>query len=215
MHPSAMENGRRFFETYTRNIESLRVLDVGSQNVNGSLRDVCPQRAKYVGADFEAGKDVDVVLEDPYKLPFSDNSFSTVISSSCFEHSEMFWLIHLEILRVLEPAGVFYLNAPFVSKYHRYPVDCWRFYPDCGIALANWGRRQGFKCAVLESYISNPDLSGRGASNDFMQDFVCVFVQDERNANQYPDRIFDASLGFSNGLVRDKEGKINRVSCTA
>jgi SAM-dependent methyltransferase len=70
-----------------------------------------------------------------YKLPFADGSVDVVLSSSCFEHSEFFWLLFLEILRVLRPEGLFYLNAPSNGPFHRYPVDCWRFYPDSGNAL--------------------------------------------------------------------------------
>ena len=32
---------------------------------------------------------------------------------------------------------LFYLNAPSNGEFHRYPVDCWRFYPDAGGALGD------------------------------------------------------------------------------
>ena len=44
-----------------------------------------------------AGKGVDIVLEDPYCLPFADNSVDVVVSSSCFEQAEFFWLLFLTI----------------------------------------------------------------------------------------------------------------------
>ena len=46
------------------------------------------------------------MLTDPYHLPFESNSLDVVVSSSCFEHSEMFWLLFLEIMRVLKPEGL-------------------------------------------------------------------------------------------------------------
>ena len=55
-------------------------------------------------------------------------------------------------MRVLKPAGLLYINAPSNGDYHRYPVDCWRFFPDSGVALQNWANRNGYECAMLESF---------------------------------------------------------------
>lgn len=131
MHPTALNNAKLFFETYAKNILSSNsdphLVEIGSQDVNGSIREVCPIFFKYTGLDFVAAKGVDIILDDPYTLPFENSSVDVVISSSCFEHSEMFWLVYLEVLRVLKPHGLFYLNAPSGGQVHRYPVDCWRF----------------------------------------------------------------------------------------
>ena len=170
MHDTAIQNGTRFFDTYVSRMGSVTVLDIGAQNVNGSLKDLCPNNAKYVGLDFIAGKDVDIVLEDPYSLPVEQELADVVVSSSCFEHSEMFWLLYLEIMRVLKPSGLFYLNVPSNGPYHRFPVDCWRFYPDSGAALVRWGRRNGVHGALLESYICNQYMES-------WNDVVCVFVE--------------------------------------
>jgi SAM-dependent methyltransferase len=201
MHDTAMQNGERFFKTYAAHLEGATVLDIGAQNINGSLKDVCPQSMKYVGVDSAQGTGVDVVLENTYKLPFDDDSVEIVVSSSCFEHCQMFWVLYLEIMRVLKPSGLFYLNAPSNGAYHRYPVDCWRFYPDCGMALVNWGGRSGLNNAVLESYISNPHMEG-------WKDFVCVFVKDENQAGQYAGRILDSFNDFTTGWVRTPDGQL-------
>ena len=39
-------------------------------------------------------ENVDLVLKDPYKLPFDDNSIDVIISISTFEHTEFFWLTY-------------------------------------------------------------------------------------------------------------------------
>ena len=88
------------------------MLDIGAQDVNGSLRPLVPEGCRYIGLDFEAGPGVDLVLDDPYRLPFDAGSVDTVVSSSCFEHVEFFWLMFNEVLRVLKPNGLFYLNVP-------------------------------------------------------------------------------------------------------
>lgn len=147
MHDSAKLNAKRFFDKHCKH-ETATVIDIGSQDVNGSLRDVCP--FNYIGVDFVAGKNVDVILDDPYKFPLDDNSAEIVVSSSCFEHSEFFWLTFLEMVRISK--DLIYVCAPSTGKVHRYPVDCWRFYPDSGQALANWANRNGYKVELLETY---------------------------------------------------------------
>jgi SAM-dependent methyltransferase len=195
MHPSAMNNCQSFFDTYAGSFadtENVKVIEIGSQDVNGSLRTTCPKAFQYVGVDFQKAKGVDVVLDDPYSLPFQSDSTDIVISSSCFEHSEMFWLVFLDVLRILKPHGLFYLNAPSSGGFHRFPVDCWRFYPDSGRALVKWARRNGIRATVLESYTQ------KGGS---WQDYVAVFLKDEALSDRYPDRILDTKEDFENGQL--------------
>ena len=87
-----MKNGQDFFQTYSPKLpgDGRSVVEIGSQNVNGSLRDVCPTRFNYLGLDFQEGYGVDVVLDDPYVLPLPDESADIVVASSCFEHAEFF-----------------------------------------------------------------------------------------------------------------------------
>ncbi|MBV8307231.1 MAG: methyltransferase type 11, partial [Gammaproteobacteria bacterium] len=81
MHLTALQNCAAFFQYYGSALLSTptpRVLDIGAQDVNGSLRQVVPSEFSYVGVDFVHGKGVDVVLEDPYVLPFAQDSADVV-----------------------------------------------------------------------------------------------------------------------------------------
>ena len=202
MHPSAMNNGRLFFEIYASKLSKGVVIDIGAQDVNGSLRSVCPAHLKYIGVDFVQAPGVDVVLDDPYRLPFEDGSVDVVVSSSCFEHSELFWVLYLEIMRVLKSPGLFYLNAPSNGTFHRYPVDCWRFYPDSGKALITWAKRNGVDACVLESYVSRQDVA-------VWSDCVAVFLKGSEHAQQFSDRITSVFKDFYNGQVLGDSGFIN------
>ena len=182
MHRTAFNSARQFFANYVPADVPSRVVEIGSQDVSGSLRSLCPGVAEYVGVDVAPGAGVDLVLDDPYQLPFADSSVDFVVSSSCFEHSEFFWVLFDEILRALRPAGIFCLNAPATGPVHRFPVDCWRFYPDAGEALVNWSRRRGGRTTLLESYTS--ELEG-----DVWTDYVAVFLKDEQHAALHPRRI--------------------------
>lgn len=202
MHNTAMQYGQLFFETYVTEPHGATIVDLGSQDVNGSLRSVAPAEAKYVGVDFEDARGVDVVISDPYSLPFEDESIDVCVSSSCFEHSEFFWLVFLEVMRILKPTGLFYLNVPSNGDFHRYPVDCWRFYPDSGIALQNWARRNGYSPALLESFIGNQRI-------DVWNDFVAVFVKDEQFSDRYPERIQTRTEDYTNGFLQGRAGFSN------
>ena len=204
MHGTAMEHGAAFFNIYLNNAKDLTIIDIGSQDVNGSLRSVAPPNCKYIGVDFVEAKGVDIVITDPYSLPFEDESVDAVVSSSCYEHSEFFWLLFNETLRILKPTGLLYINAPSNGMFHRYPVDCWRFYPDSGVALQNWGKRSGYNCALLESFVGI-------RKNDIWNDFVAVFVKDESNKGKHTSRIQKASMPFTNGRLYNSENIANYV----
>jgi len=203
MHDTAMMYGKYFFSTYLKDSEGLKIVDIGSQDVNGSLRSFAPVNNEYIGVDFVEGNGVDIILTDPYILPFEDSTIDVIVSSSCYEHSEFFWISFNEAMRVLKPTGLLYINAPSNGAYHRYPVDCWRFYPDSGVALQNWGRRSGYECALLESFIGV-------RKRDKWHDFVAVFLKDEVNSSNFSARIQDNISEFMNGRTLNSDEIINR-----
>lgn len=115
------------------------VLDVGGADINGSYRSIFNEPIfRFVAADMEAGQGVDLVLEDPYQIPLEDNSVDVVISGQMLEHCEFFWQAFSEMMRVVKPDGFLFLIAPSAGPIHRYPVDCYRFYPDAYHALAKY-----------------------------------------------------------------------------
>jgi SAM-dependent methyltransferase len=117
----------------------LRIVDVGSFDVNGSYREIFAKPSwRYVGVDIAAGPNVDVVLSSPYRFPFARGFADLVISGQAFEHIEYFWLTWREMVRVLRPAGLIFLIAPSRGPEHLHPVDCWRFLPGGYRALATY-----------------------------------------------------------------------------
>jgi SAM-dependent methyltransferase len=168
MHESALKNAKWFFEKYVDKVNPCKILEIGSRG-GDLLRKCKPDNAEYIGLDLQEDANVDVVSNDPEKMPFENDTFDYVVSSSCFEHDEFFWITYLEIMRVLKPGGMFYLNAPSNGPYHDNPVDCWRFYGDCGYSLAKWGKRNGYENnEVVEKFIDEK-------LNDVWEDYVCVF----------------------------------------
>ena len=117
---------------------SLRVLDVGGANVNGSFRrlfDVFDP--EYIVLDLVPADGVDRVLTEDGLFPDDDGQFDVVVSGSTLEHSTDFWRTFQEMVRVCADDGLIVVIAPSAGPVHRYPVDCYRFLPDSMTALAD------------------------------------------------------------------------------
>jgi len=154
MHHSAYVNAEKFYHKYCeKNIENKKILDVGSYDVNGTMKPIF-EKGQYVGLDMEAGPNVDIdgVSHD---IPIEKDEFDIVISSSCFEHDDMFWISFQEMCRVLKPGGYMYVQAPSNGPYHGWPGDNWRFYIDSWKALEKWGKKLGFDIELVEHYIDD------------------------------------------------------------
>jgi SAM-dependent methyltransferase len=131
-----------FVDNYASKIikDKIRVLDVGSFDVNGSYRNIfADKKYEYIGLDMEKGPNVDIVLKNPYNWDeIETDSFDVIISGQAFEHIEFFWITMSEIVRVLKKNGLLCIIAPNGFKEHRHPVDCYRFFSDGMVALAKY-----------------------------------------------------------------------------
>ncbi len=159
MHKSAMLRMQWFVNNYVQNSKHVRVLDIGSYDVNGNFRELFNEiDAEYVGLDVEVGPNVDYVPKNPYKWDeLKDESFDFVISANAFEHIEYPWLTICEIYKKLKKDGFACILAPNSSYEHRYPVDCYRYFSDGFRALARWG---GFEVVdVTVSGVPNENVS--------------------------------------------------------
>ncbi len=63
------------------------VLEVGSLNINGTVRDFFSNNKLYVGIDLIQGNGVDLVCAGN-ELDHQDGLYDTVISTECFEHDK-------------------------------------------------------------------------------------------------------------------------------
>ena len=147
MHRSAFAYCRDFVEKYGDQFVGEPVLDVGSLDINGTVRRLFDEFT-YVGLDQIPGKNVDVVCADR-NYPFNSGGFGAAVSTSCFEHDTAFWKTFAEMVRVVRSGGFIYLNAPSNGPYHGYPGDCWRFYADAWGALA----KETDGVELVESYM--------------------------------------------------------------
>lgn len=206
MHDTAYRYGQAFYDQYIPKYQNIQIVEVGSQNVNGGLRDIfTTPYTHFVGLDFVPGPGVDHVLQDPYTIPYPDNVLDVILCSSVLEHCDMFWLLFLDMTRVLKPGGVIYINAPSNGNFHRHPVDCWRFYPDAGKALEKWARRNNQEIVLLESFIGNQD-------QDRWNDFVAVFCKGEQYTSTH-GRILNQIQDYTNGYMYGQGDSFLNYDC--
>jgi SAM-dependent methyltransferase len=152
MHRSAYKHAENFCKKYCNNIELKTVLDVGSCDVNGTMKPIFLKAKQYTGIDQCPGENVDVVGSS-HDMPFEDESYDIIISSSCFEHDDMFWITFIEMCRVLRRDGLIFIQAPSNGPYHAHPVDNWRFYKDSWKALSEWAAKNSYNLELLEGFV--------------------------------------------------------------
>lgn len=135
MHESVLKFGH---DTLTpAMVMGKRVLEVGSYNVNGSLRSHVQSMkpAQYLGIDLQNGPGVDYAVDFCAMTPqrvkdLWPEPFDLVISTEMLEHAEDWRAAINNMKSVLKPGGWLLLTTRGVGfPRHGYPSDYWRF--DC------------------------------------------------------------------------------------
>lgn len=117
---------------------SKRILEVGSQNINGAIRDYFPEaiEKQWVGLDIGSGPGVDFTI--PGELIQLSNGWADIsFSTECFEHAKQWKEIFLNMIRVTRADGLVILtfagdgrsahgtidsdleSSPFTSDYYK------------------------------------------------------------------------------------------------
>lgn len=102
------------------------VLEIGSYDVNGSVREVLDID---IGIDMREGPGVDIVM-DAVDLPtkFGLGSIASIICIDVLEHCKNWKGVVLSAWATLEDEGALLLTAANPNKcLHNYPGDYWRF----------------------------------------------------------------------------------------
>lgn len=148
MHQSVINWIKEKIEEHDLDDPALEVLEVGSLDVNGSVREYFGAEW-YVGIDRQPGKGVDYIASshdmkidtrggsETFVLP--TRSVDVVVSTEVLEHDEKFWLSLQQIYRVLRPGGWFLLTCRGIDfPKHDFPGDYYRFTVPAIQYLLNW-----------------------------------------------------------------------------
>jgi SAM-dependent methyltransferase len=182
MHQSSFDKMADFRRNYleTRRNETLVILDLGSQDFNGSYRPLFSLPPwQYMGLDLAPGSNVDVVLADPYDWrELAPDSADVIIAGQTFEHTEFFWETMRQIARTLKDNGLCCIIVPSSGPEHRFPVDCWRMYPDGLRAVARYAGLE-----VIEALTQWEDRPEYDEESNKWHDSVLIARKTPRSAS--------------------------------
>jgi len=109
VHHSAQQFVENTVRMLNLNRPGLTVLEIGSYNVNGTVRGAF-SRTDYTGVDFEAGPGVDVVA-DITQVEWEPEKFDVVVCCEVLEHIEEPLAIVEAAHLLLKPSGVLILTC--------------------------------------------------------------------------------------------------------
>lgn len=162
MHPGA----REFVQQCAARLKMPRryVLEIGSRNVNGEVRDLFPARLGYLGTDIAPGPGVDLVANGADVLP--PERPDTILCCEVLEHAAEAEQIVANALRLLTaaPGAVFIVTCastgrPPHSALDGGPVRQGEYYRNVsGLLLTTWARRHGGLIQHSEYHPDRGDL---------------------------------------------------------
>jgi len=114
MHPEAKDFTIFVKQNFPEFFTNKKVLDVGSGDINGNNRFLF-QNCTYEGNDITRAPNVTIVSKTS-KLPFSDETFDTIVSTECFEHDPEYKLSFLKIFSMLKKGGLFFFTCAGIGR---------------------------------------------------------------------------------------------------
>ena len=113
-HPQQAEFFSKIRDRYAAHFRGARVLEVGSLDINGSVRELF-ERCDYTGVDLQPGRGVDLACAG-HLLEFPSGHFDTTISAECFEHNP-FWRETLaNMVRMTRPGGLVLISCATTGR---------------------------------------------------------------------------------------------------
>lgn len=95
------------------------VLEIGSYNVNGTLRDLFPEQEDYLGIDIRPGPGVDEISKVDN---MSGDSYDLILCSEMLEHDKFPYHTLAHIYRVLHRNGYLILTTRAFNENGCYPM---------------------------------------------------------------------------------------------
>lgn len=124
-HKEQMDFCQQVKNTFTDYFINKDVLDVGSQDINGSNK-IFFENCNYTGLDIGPGKNVDVICKIHQYNP--GKQFDTIISTEMLEHDEHLEYSLKKMLELLKPGGLLVLTA---GGHQRPEHGTYAVHPEC------------------------------------------------------------------------------------
>jgi hypothetical protein len=92
-----------------------RIIEIGSLDINGTVRGFFEEPAEYIGVDLGPGRGVDVVCEGQ-DYDGATNSFDVAISVECFEHNPHWKATFLNMVRMVRDEGLVVMTCATTGR---------------------------------------------------------------------------------------------------
>lgn len=116
-HPEQAEFFAAVREYYPWAFKGARVLEVGSLDINGTVRDLFSE-CRYTGVDLQLGPGVDLARQGQL-VDFPTGEFDVTISAECLEHNPYWRETLANMLRMTRPDGLVLVScATYGRKEH-------------------------------------------------------------------------------------------------
>lgn len=113
-HDSQRQYCKKIKEKFPNHFKGIKVLDVGSLDINGSNRSLF-ENCDYLGIDVGKGTNVDLVcVGHEYDAP--DNYYDTIITTEALEHDMYYKKTISNIMRMLKPGGLFIMTCATTGR---------------------------------------------------------------------------------------------------
>lgn len=108
MHAEVLSFASEIFGLFPRQCQG-HILEIGSLDVNGSVRQFFPEAQSYTGVDLGPGRGVDVVGRF-HEFPWEPESFDVVVSTEALEHDSAWSETLAAAYEILLPGGLILLT---------------------------------------------------------------------------------------------------------
>jgi SAM-dependent methyltransferase len=113
-HPEQAEFFSGVRAHYPKSFKGARVLEVGSLDINGSVRELFAD-CEYTGVDLQIGPGVDLACQGQL-VEFPTSHFDTAISAECLEHNPFWRETVANMLRMTRPAGLVMISCATTGR---------------------------------------------------------------------------------------------------
>ena len=108
---------KEFKESYIINNfnKDINVLEIGSLDVNGNIRNLFDFTNEYTGIDLEKGPNVDLVINGT-NIDELNKNFDIIISCECFEHAKDWKLIFEKMCQISKPNSFIVISVASTGR---------------------------------------------------------------------------------------------------
>ncbi len=152
-HPAQAEFFATVREHFPEAFRGVRVLEVGSLDINGSVRELF-SGCDYTGVDLQLGPGVDLACQGQL-VEFPTGHFDTVISAECLEHNPYWRETVANTLRMSRPDGLVLISCATTGRKEH---GTSRTNPDASpfTSAAKWDYYRNLRASDLAEAVNLP-----------------------------------------------------------